>query len=253
VIGDRIARAHSLPERAAERLDRFHRLLTDWNRRIGLTAVIDEEDALFTHYLDSLAALPYLPDGALTVIDIGAGAGFPGVPLLLARPQFQMTLLDALAKRVAFLSHAAREVPFPAECVHARAEDYAREKREFFDVAVSRAVASLPVLLEWALPLVRVGGLCIFWKGPKVKEELEDSMRVAPLVGGGNVRVVGAFVTDSSGLETDQRVDDWTSVGQRAAERAAGHTLVLVDKVEPTTTRFPRKAGMAVKRPLVKA
>ena len=229
MIGDRIARAFSLPEGAAACFDRFHALLTEWNRRIGLTAVIDEEDALFTHYLDSLAALPCLPAEA-AVVDIGTGAGFPGVPLQLARPELRMTLLDALSKRVVFLSHAAREVPFQAECVHARAEDFAREKREFFDVAVSRAVAALPVLLEWALPLVRIGGLCVFWKGPKVEGEMEDAVRVAPMVGGGNVRVVA---------------------GGMAAGRVAGHTLVLVDKVEAADARFPRKAGMAVKRPLI--
>ena len=238
MIGERIARAYALPEGTAARFDRFHQLLTEWNRRYNLTAVIDEEDALYTHYLDSLAALPYLPGGA-AVVDIGTGAGFPGVPLLLARPGLRVTLLDALSKRVAFLSHAASVVPFEAECVHARAEDFAWEKREGFDVVVSRAVASLPVLLEWALPLVSVGGLCIFWKGPKVEEEIEDAAKVAPIVGGGNVRVVGARVASMYSIDDDM------------AGRTTGHTLVLVDKVEATSKRFPRKAGVAVKRPLV--
>lgn len=241
MIGEKIAKAHALPDKAAERFDRFHALLTEWNLRLDLTSAAALRDALHTHYLDSLAALPFLPEGA-AVIDIGTGAGFPGVPLLLARPDIRMTLLDALSKRVAFLSRASNEVPFQADCVHARAEDFAKDNREVFDVAVSRAVATLPVLLEWALPLVRVGGRCVFWKGPTVTEEIGGAIKVAPLLGGGNIRVVNADVTACFPEDTlDCRETD---------SQTTNHMLVLVDKVEPTDARFPRKAGMAIKRPL---
>lgn len=227
MIGDTVASLHTLSRDAALRFDTFHALLSEWNARMDLTAVIAPEKALYTHYLDSLTAMPYLPVH-VRVIDMGTGAGFPGVPLLLARPDLQMTLLDALAKRTDFLTYAAKVVPFDAEIVHARVENFARDHRETYDAVVSRAVASLPVLLEWAMPLVRVGGQCIFWKGPGVREELLDAARIAPLLGGGNVRVVEANVPGQAGE----------------------HVLVLADKIEETDVRFPRKAGMAVKRPL---
>ncbi|MCL1965334.1 MAG: 16S rRNA (guanine(527)-N(7))-methyltransferase RsmG [Firmicutes bacterium] len=227
MIGKGIAAVHSLPEGAAARFDAFHALLTAWNRRMDLTAVTDDTEALHRHYLDSLTALDLLPQGA-RVVDVGTGAGFPGVPLALARPDIAMTLLDALEKRVRFLTHAAETIGLRAEAVHARAEDYAKERREMFDVAVSRAVASLPVLLEWLLPLVRIGGQCILWKGPGLAAELEGARRVSPLLGGGAVRVADAPV----------------------AGRELRHVLVVVSKDAPTPARFPRRAGMAVKRPL---
>lgn len=227
MIGERLAALLSLSDGAAGRFDAFHALLMDENQRVDLTAITDEDDALYRHYLDSLSALPLLAGGA-RVVDVGTGAGFPGIPLKLARPDISMTLLDALRKRVDFLCHAIESVPIEATAVHARAEDYAREQREAFDVAVSRAVASLPVLLEWLLPLVRVGGQCILYKGPGAMEEMAEAERIAPLLGGGNVRA----------MEADIPGRDWR------------HLLVTVDKLEPTDLRFPRRAGMAVKRPL---
>jgi len=227
MIGEGVSAVHPLPEGAAARFDTFHRLLAQWNQRMDLTAVMDDTEALFRHYLDSLAAMPLLPEGA-RVVDVGTGAGFPGVPLALARPDISMTLLDALKKRVDFLAHALAAIGLGAEAVHARAEDFARERREAFDVAVSRAVAPLPVLLEWLLPLVRVGGQCILWKGPNFAREMEGGRRVAPLLGGGSIRVVDMPVPGSG----------------------FAHVLVVVTKDDATPDRFPRKAGMAVKRPL---
>lgn len=227
MIGAGIAAWHDLPEGAAAQFDAFHALLRQWNARMDLTAITDDEDALYRHYLDSLTALPWLPEGA-QIVDIGTGAGFPGVPIKLVRPDASVTLLDALSKRVDFLQHASEAIPFEADVVHARAEDYAKVRREGYDVAVSRAVAPLQVLLEWALPLVRVGGQCIFWKGPGVEAELQAAERVAPLLGGGAIRLVDAPVPGR----------DWR------------HALVIVEKAAPTASRFPRRAGMATKRPL---
>ncbi len=230
VIGAGAAKHFPLPEGAADKLDAFHRLLTDANRTMDLTAVIDDNEALTRHYLDSLTALSLLPDGA-SVVDIGTGAGFPGVPLMIARPDLSIILLDALQKRIAFLRDALGALNLPGKAIHARAEDFAKEHREAFDVAVSRAVASLPVLLEWALPLVRVGGLCIFWKGPGASDdskEMEDARRVSPLLGGGQPAARPASVPGT----------------------ALNHRLITVQKIAATPEKFPRKAGMAMKRPL---
>lgn len=227
MIGEKIAALYPLPQGAAGQFDAFHALLKDWNARMDLTAITDDDDALHRHYLDSLAGLPLLPGGA-RVVDVGTGAGFPGVPLKIARPDISITLLDALKKRVDFLTAAIDAVPIEAQAVHARAEDFAKNHREAFDVAVSRAVASLPVLLEWMLPLVRVGGQCIIWKGPTARDELPDAARVAPLLGGGSITMQEAPIPGR----------DWR------------HVLVAIQKEKETDARFPRKAGMAVKRPL---
>ena len=218
-----------LTDEAQDRLLAYHRLLLEWNARMDLTNVPEEEMAL-RHYADSLLPLArteWFPDGA-RLIDVGTGAGFPGVPLLLARPDLQMTLLDALQKRIAFLTETLNDIGASAECVHARVEDFARERRETYDAALSRAVAPLPVLLEWLLPLVRVGGRCILWKGPAAQQEMDDAKRVSALLGGGEPIVRKASASSS----------------------ASGHVLVFVDKLAPTSPKFPRKAGMAKKRPL---
>lgn len=227
MIGAQIQAMHSLPQGAAAKFDVFHTMLQAANETMDLTAILSDEDALYRHYLDSLTALDLLDTGA-RVIDVGTGAGFPGVPLLLARPDLSMTLLDALKKRTDFLRQAAAAIPFEATVVHGRAEAYAKDRREQYDVAVSRAVASLPVLLEWLLPFVRVGGECILWKGPGVQAEMEAARRVSALLGGGEIDIKNAPVAGR----------DWQ------------HVLVIVKKEKPTPDAFPRKPGMAVKRPL---
>ena len=227
MIGAGVSAVHALPEGAAARFDAFHAQLTAWNARMDLTAVLSEEEALYRHYLDSLTALPLLPQGA-SVVDVGTGAGFPGVPLLLARPDLSLTLLDALKKRIGFLQSALAALHVSARAVHGRAEDFARETREAFDAAVSRATASLPVALEWMLPLVRVGGRCVVWKGPGAREELPDAERVSRMLGGGEVQLREAPVPGR----------DWR------------HVLAVVEKERETPARFPRRAGMALKRPL---
>jgi 16S rRNA (guanine527-N7)-methyltransferase len=227
VIGEQIAARMPLPEGAAEKLNAFDALLRAENQKMDLTAVTDPEEALYAHYLDSLAGAAHLPHGA-RVIDLGSGAGFPGLPLAIARPDLSFVLLDAQRKRVDFLSRAIAALGIAAEAVHARAEDYARAHREAADAVISRAVARLPVLLEWALPLVRMGGKCLLWKGPGIAEELADAARVSPLLGGGAPRVLPVSIPGR----------DWA------------HVLVHVEKQTETPKTFPRKAGMAMKRPL---
>ncbi len=227
-------RAMSLPagEEALARFAAFHALLDEANRRMDLTAVLDEDERIDRHDLDSVTPLAQglLPEGA-RVIDVGSGAGFPGMPLLILRPDLRMTFLDAQQKRVAFLRDALERLGLAAEAVHARAEDAAREplRRERYDVAVSRAVAPAAVLQELTLPFLRVGGLSIAYKGPGVREELTAARRAAFLLGGDVREVVPAPVPGR---------DEWE------------HALLLTDKLRPTPARYPRRAGTPGKNPL---
>lgn len=217
---------------ALDRFEAFHAILDAYNARMDLTAVLDEDERVDRHDLDSAAPLAQglLPRGA-RVIDVGTGAGFPGMPLLILRPDLEMTFLDAQKKRVAFLREALLHLGLRAEALHARAEDAARDpaRRERYDVALSRAVAGAAVLQELTLPFVRVGGLSVAWKGPGVADELTGARRAAFLLGG---KVRGVVPAPVPGRE------DWA------------HALLLTDKVAPTPQAYPRRAGLPAKRPL---
>lgn len=214
-----------------DRLARYHALLTEWNARIDLTAVLEPEEMVDRHYLDSAAplALDLIPQGA-RVIDVGTGAGLPGIPLCILRPDLRVTLLDAQRKRVTFLQAAIEALDLPAQAVHMRAEDAARDeaRREAYDVAVSRAVAATPTLLELTLPFVRVGGRAIAWKGPGLQAELEQARRAAHLLGGALEGVLDAPVPGR----------DWQ------------HVLLVCAKRQKTARQYPRRAGLPGKNPL---
>lgn len=214
-----------------DRLARYHALLTEWNARIDLTAVLEPEEMVDRHYLDSAAplALGLIPQGA-RVIDVGTGAGLPGIPLCILRPDLRVTLLDAQRKRVTFLQAAIEALELPAQAVHMRAEDAARDeaRREAYDVAVSRAVAATPTLLELTLPFVRVGGRAIAWKGPGLQAELDQARRAAHLLGGALEGVLDAPVPGR----------DWQ------------HVLLVCAKRQKTARQYPRRAGLPGKNPL---
>lgn len=214
-----------------DRLARYHALLTEWNARIDLTAVLDPEEMVDRHYLDSAAplALGLIPQGA-RVIDVGTGAGLPGIPLCILRPDLRVTLLDAQRKRVTFLQAAIEALDLPAQAVHMRAEDAARDEahREAYDVSVSRAVAATPTLLELTLPFVRVGGRAIAWKGPGLQAELDQARRAAHLLGGALEGVLDAPVPGR----------DWQ------------HVLLVCAKRQKTARQYPRRAGLPGKNPL---
>lgn len=210
----------------------FDAMLTEANTRMDLTAVLDPLEAIDRHYIDSLTPLSHagwIPEGA-QVVDIGSGAGFPGIPLAIARPDVAVTLIDAQQKRVGFLRQVIDALQLRAVAVHLRAEDAGRspEHRGRYDVAVSRAVAGLPTLLELTLPLVRVGGMALAWKGPAVQAEMGDAHRAATLLGGA---LHPPFPAPVPGR-------DWQ------------HTLVLADKTQETVRQYPRKAGLPSRKPL---
>ena len=217
---------------AIERFEAFHAILDEYNQKMDLTAVLDEDERIDRHDLDSAAPLRHglLAPGA-KVIDVGTGAGFPGMPLLILRPDLQMTFLDALNKRILFLQDALARLGLRAVTLHARAEDAAKmaDHREMYDAAVSRAVASAAVLEELTLPFVKTGGAAIAWKGPGVQDELTAARRAAFVLGGTVRGVVPAPVP---------RRDDWA------------HCLLITDKTGKTPKTYPRKAGTPNKKPL---
>ena len=217
---------------AVERFAAFSAILDEYNARMDLTAVLEDEERIDRHFLDSAAPLAQgllAPDAR--VIDVGTGAGFPGMPLLILCPSLRMTLLDALAKRIGFLNDALARLGLSATTLHARAEDAARmpAHRGQYDAAVSRAVAPAAVLAELTLPFVREGGLAIAWKGPGVAEEMTAARRAAFLLGGAVRGVVDAPVPGR---------EEWQ------------HVLLLTDKTGATPKAYPRQAGTPGRKPL---
>ena len=223
----------ALEPSACERLARYHELLLVWNEKMDLTAVTAEEDMLDRHYVDSLSPLAFpelLPERA-RVIDVGTGAGFPGLPLAIACPAWQVTLMDAQQKRLTFLKAVTEELQLTnVTLLHARAEDAARQDscREQFDWALARAVAPLSVLAEYLLPFVRVGGTALCWKGPALAAEEQAGRRAAFLLGGRLGKRYPFTLPDR----------DWQ------------HTLLCLQKEKPTPGKYPRKAGLPAKQPL---
>ena len=213
-------------------LNMYHDLLIDWNTRMDLTSVPDAEIAR-RHFLDSLLPLTnavYFPE-RLHIIDVGTGAGFPGLALAIARPDFSVTLLEAQGKRCQFLRAVCEELCLNnVTVIQDRAEVLGRAEnhRERYDRAVARAVAPLNVLCEYLLPFVRVGGYALCWKGPNVTEEMEDGCAAAEKLGG----VLEAPFSFS-----------WEN---------ENHLLSPIRKIEATLPQYPRKNGIPAKRPLKK-
>lgn len=222
----------SLSEEQILKFTRYDALLVDWNERMNLTAITEPRDVAVKHMVDSLTAYDAaLFSGAPTVIDVGTGAGFPGIPLKIFDPSIRLTLMDSLAKRLAFLEAVVEDLGLTGvTCVHARAEDAAHEpqRRERYDIAVSRAVARLPVLLEYTLPFVKKGGHLIALKGRTAEEEATDAKRALKLLGGR--------------LETIRPV----TLPGLSDKRA----VLTITKIAPTPKAYPRKAGTPAKKPL---
>lgn len=224
-----LARKIPFPPGSEARFDTYRQLLCAYNERVNLTALTGKRDIEIKHFLDSLLAEPYLEKGA-RVIDVGSGAGFPGLPLALVREDIQMTLLDSLKKRVTFLRIVCKTLEQRNVCcLHARAEDAARDARlrESFDVALSRAVAPLCVLGEYCLPFVRVGGRFLALKGPSPEKEIDEATGALALLGG-----------------------KVTAVDRVTLPEDIYHSLVCIEKISQTPPLYPRKAGKPAKSPL---
>lgn len=212
-----------------EKFYKYMQLLLEWNEKINLTTIVEPEQIIVKHFLDSLTIKKYIEDEK-NIIDVGTGAGFPGMPLAI-EIENNVTLLDSLNKRINFLNNVKEKIGLEnVVTVHSRAEDAAKDKkyRECFDYAVSRAVAPMNVLLEYLLPFVKVGGKVICMKGPNVKEEMDNSEKVAKILGGKIEKVEELEIP-----EIDMK-----------------RTVVIVKKIEKTSSKYPRKAGTPSKEPL---
>ena len=222
----------SVTEAQADQLARFAALVEEGNRQQNLTRITSPEEMAVKHFVDSLSLfLVDLPHSGARFLDVGTGAGFPGIPLAICRPQWDVVLLDSLRKRLAFLESAMNVLGLNnVSTLHARAEDAARTPayRDSFDVVVSRAVARLPVLLELCLPFVKVGGVFVAMKGSGVEDEVEES--------GNALAELNGRVRSTIELSLP------AGYGQR--------TLVVVEKTGRTKQMFPRRAGIPAKQPL---
>ncbi|MBQ4617988.1 MAG: 16S rRNA (guanine(527)-N(7))-methyltransferase RsmG [Clostridia bacterium] len=215
--------------------DRYAELLCEWNEKMNLTGITDPYGIVIRHFTDSLTLCQYVKEGA-TLIDVGTGAGFPAIPVAIARPDVTVTLLDSLKKRLTFLDAVVEALSLPCVTVHARAEDggHSPDLRERFDVATARAVAALPTLCEYCVPFVKKGGVFVALKGPEVTEQLADAKRAAKVLG-------AAF-----------RADDAMQipVNPKADEEVFSRRLVVFEKTAPTPKAYPRPAAKIAKKPL---
>ena len=199
--------------------------LIEVNSHTNLTSITDPEEIKIKHFEDSLSVLPYIKEGN-KVLDIGAGAGFPGIPLRIEK-NFDLTLVDSVNKKVNFMNEVIDKLDLSnARAIHIRAEDFAKENRESFDVVVSRAVANMATLSELCLPFLKVGGIFIALKGPKADEELKAAQNAIKILGG-QVKEIERF-----------KIDDNDRVN------------IIVEKIHPTKKKYPRGKNQAKKNPL---
>lgn len=218
-----------LPTESIPSLLRYAELLEEKNKVMNLTAIKDPDEVARLHFLDSAALLKLLDFRNKAVVDVGTGAGFPGLPIRILEPSARVTLLDSLGKRITFLQEVCDELGLrDVTCVHDRAEEFAVKRRESFDVAVSRAVASLPLLAELCLPLVKTGGTFVAMKSVDSSEELNAAAKA--------IEILGGHVTE---------VKDYAVPGT-----AVTHRAVRIEKTKPTPPKYPRPYTKIKKDPL---
>ena len=216
------------PPAAIEQLRQYYELLEETNAVMNLTAIRGEQDTARLHFLDCGALVRFLPEGCVSLCDVGSGAGFPGLVLKILRPELRLTMLDSLQKRVAFQRRTADALGLEnVACIAGRAEEETA-LRESFDAVTSRAVARLGMLCELCLPLVKPGGVFLAMKGPDPEEELAEAARAIRLLGGGEPRVERYAIPGTD----------------------AEHTAVLIPKLRPTPAAYPRRFAVMKKTPL---
>lgn len=231
-LGDAKSLDINLTDSQVQQFLTYYEMLAEWNQVMNLTAITDYDDVMKKHFIDSLSLVKaYDVSQKKTVIDVGTGAGFPGLALKIAFPNLKVTLLDSLNKRIQFLNEVIKELNLSdVETIHGRAEDFARPEkfREKFDLCVSRAVANLSVLSEYCLPFVKIGGEFISYKSEKIAEEMDGAQKAISLLGGKIKNQVEFQLPDSD----------------------IYRNLFVIEKVKNTPKKYPRKAGLPSREPL---
>ena len=213
----------------ADLLYKYMELLLEWNEKINLTAITNQHEIILKHFIDSLSINKYVKDKEY-VMDVGTGAGFPGIPLKIINDEINFTLVDSLNKRINFLEDVKEKLGIKKlELIHSRVEDLAKNKayREKADIVVSRAVASLRVLVEYMIPFVKVNGYCICMKGSNINDEINDSKKAIDILGGKLEKVDNLILPEN--LERN---------------------ILVIKKIKETPLKYPRKAGIPSKQPL---
>lgn len=208
----------------------YMNLLVEWNKKINLTAITEEKDIILKHFVDSLTVLKYIKENK-SIVDVGTGAGFPGIPLAIMNDSLKITLVDSLNKRINFLNEVCSKIKLKnTKAIHSRAEEFGQDNnyRESYDIAISRAVSNLTVLAEYLLPLVKVGGKIICMKGPDIEEELKQAKSAIDILG-------GKF----------ERCDNFC-----LPKSDISRNIIIIKKIKETPKKYPRKAGTPVKTPL---
>lgn len=208
----------------------YMKLIHDWNERVNLTAILEPREMILKHFIDSMTILKYIKEND-KIVDIGTGAGFPGLPIKIAKTNTKIVLIDSLNKRIKFLDTVIDNLNLnDIQSMHLRAEDFGSNNlyREKFDIAVSRAVAPMNILVEYLLPAVKVGGSCICMKGPEIEPEIENSKKALEILGGKIEKIEKLELTNSDNKRT----------------------IIVIKKVKQTPNKYPRKAGIPSKKPI---
>lgn len=218
-----------LDDNKIEKFYNYMNLLLEWNEKINLTAITEPNEVILKHFVDSATILKYI-ENDMKVVDVGTGAGFPGIPLNIINNKAKYTLVDSLNKRINFLNDVIDKIELKnIKAEHSRIEDFAKNNKESYDIATSRAVASLNILLEYLLPLVKVGGICICMKGSNIKEEIENSTKALEILGGKIEKIEEITLPDSDIVRN----------------------IIIIRKVKNTPNKYPRKAGIPSKEPII--
>ncbi len=220
----------NLTETQTKKFFEYMQLLLEWNEKINLTAITEVDDIILKHFIDSLTIIKYIK-GNDKIIDVGTGAGFPGIPIGIMNSNIDITLLDSLNKRINFLNEVCNKLELKnIKTIHGRAEDFGQNKdtREKFDIVISRAVANMTTLVEYLLPFIKVGGCAICMKGPGIEEELSKAEFAIKELGG-KVKKVENFVLPNSDIERN---------------------IVIIKKISDTPNKYPRKAGTPSQAPM---
>lgn len=219
-----------LSDKQAKQFETYKKLLVEWNKVMNLTGITEDKEVAIKHFADSVTPLCFYDFRGKSVIDVGTGAGFPGLPLKIAEPDIKLVLLDSLNKRINFLKQVGSDCGIDAEYIHGRAEELGQDERfrEQFDIAVSRAVAPLNILCEYDMPYVKVGGLFIALKGPNAYEEVENCSNAIRELGGEFVEIKEIELPD-----TDLK-----------------HNIVVIKKTKNTPEKYPRRAKKIERSPL---